>query len=574
MNLFPPLTIERIDDIPLLLAQQDRMGIRELLDWHFLPHGNWLGLSPGWTTVLWLTYLLSQSDHRLNQVEPWAVGRLATLRACTGQFVDRLDVADDRLAALLRAFAADGRWAGFDAALNRRLLRVYALTPERVRVDMTTASSDRLVSPTGLFQFGYSKDERPDLPQVKIGMATLDPLGLPLATLVVPGNQTDDPLYLPLIDQVRRDLGRGERLYVGDCKMAALATRATVHQGGDYYLCPLPLPQFSASEWQACLAPVWAGTQPLTELLPAPEPGAEPAAEGFELTVELTATVGGQALIWTERRLFARSPARAKSEEASLRRRVAAAAAELAALNERGHGKRRQRDPQRLSAQVTAILQRHGAAGWLTVRQQEQVRERRVRGYRGQPARVQVERDWQVEATVETAAVEAAVRRLGWRVYATDAPAGRLPAIDLIAVYRDQYLIERGFGRMKGRPLGLSPLYLQKEAHVVGLIRLLTLALRVLCLVEFGVRRSLAAAGESLAGLYAGQPRRATARPTSELLLHAFQEVNLVVLPGGSGAARQVTPLSGLQQRILALLELPADTYSRLCLHSVHPVPE
>ena len=134
--------------------------------------------------------------------------------------------------------------------------------------------------------------------------------------------------------------------------------------------------------------------------------------------------------------------------------------------------------------------------------------------------------------------------------------------------------IERGFGRLKGRPLGLSPLYLQKEEHAVGLIRLLTLALRVLCLVEFAARRSLAAAGVSLAGLYAGQPRRATARPTSELLLRTFQGVNLVTLPGGSGAPRQVTPLSGLQQRILVLLELPADTYSRLCLDSVHPVPE
>src|SRR5438309_1953527 len=252
MNTLASLTIERIDDIPLLLAQLERMGVRELLDWHFPPHGNWLGLSPGWTTVLWLTYLLSQSDHRLNQVEPWALGRLATLRACTGQFVDRLDVADDRLAALLRVFADDGRWADFDAALNRRLLRVYDLAPERIRVDMTTAGSDRLVSPAGLFQFGYSKDERPDLPQVKIGMATLDLLGLPLATTVVPGSQADDPLYLPVISQVRGSLGSGERLYVGDCKMAALATRAVVHQGGDYYPCPLPAQQLPPAELDAC----------------------------------------------------------------------------------------------------------------------------------------------------------------------------------------------------------------------------------------------------------------------------------------------------------------------------------
>ena len=34
------LTVERIDDLPLLLAQMERMGIRELLDRHFLVHGH------------------------------------------------------------------------------------------------------------------------------------------------------------------------------------------------------------------------------------------------------------------------------------------------------------------------------------------------------------------------------------------------------------------------------------------------------------------------------------------------------------------------------------------------------
>ena len=56
MTPLSSLRIERIDDIPLLLAQLERMGVRELLDWHFPPHGNWMGLSPGWTTVLWYAF--------------------------------------------------------------------------------------------------------------------------------------------------------------------------------------------------------------------------------------------------------------------------------------------------------------------------------------------------------------------------------------------------------------------------------------------------------------------------------------------------------------------------------------
>lgn len=574
MTPLSSLTIERSDDIPLLIAQLGRMRIRELLDLRFPVHGNWLGLSLGWTVIVWLTYLLSEGDHRLNQVEPWVVRHQETLRRCTGQFMDGHDVTDDRLAAVLKAFAHDGRWTDFEAVLTGSLLRVYALPAATVRVDMTTVSSEHLVTPAGLFQFGYSKDDRPDLPQVKIGLATLDPLGLPLATVVVPGNQADDPLYLPLISQVRRSLESGGRLYVGDGKMAALETRAAVHQGGDYYLCPLPAQQLPAATVDAYLAPVWAGEQPLTVLVPGAAPEGEPEAEGFEIAVEVTAALGGAAGVWTERRLLVRAPARAKSEEASLRRRVAAAEAALWALNERGHGKRRQRDPQRLAAQVTAIRQRHGVGDLVTVSQSERVAERWVRSYRGQPARMRVERDGQVHVAVEAAALEAAVRRLGWRVYLTDAPATRLPSTEVVAAYRGQYVIERGIGRLKGRPLGLSPMYLQKEDHVVGLIRWLTLALRVLCLVEFQVRRGLAAAGESLTGLYAGQPRRATARPTSELLLRAFKEVNLVNLPAGPGARWQITPLSTFQQWILTLLELPADTYTRLCVDSLHPVLE
>ena len=57
--------------------------------------------------------------------------------------------------------------------------------------------------PETMFQFGHSKHHRPDLPQVKVMLATLDPLGMPVATQVVAGQKADDPLYIPAIDQVR-----------------------------------------------------------------------------------------------------------------------------------------------------------------------------------------------------------------------------------------------------------------------------------------------------------------------------------------------------------------------------------
>ena len=225
---------ERVDDIPLLVAQMERMGIARLLDEHVRRHGNWAGLSLGWVATVWLSHILSQADHRLNQVQAWAAQRLVTLRVCTGQAVRALDLSDDRLGAVVEALSDDARWTAFERALTRPVVRVYEVPVERVRLDSTTASGHHGVTEAGLFQFGHSKDHRPDLPQVKVMLSTLDPLGLPVALEVLPGDRADDPLYRPAIERVRACLGQRGLLYVGDAKMAALETRAQVQAGGDY----------------------------------------------------------------------------------------------------------------------------------------------------------------------------------------------------------------------------------------------------------------------------------------------------------------------------------------------------
>ena len=60
------ITNERVDDIPVLLTQIERMGVQKLIDKNFPTHGNWRGQSLGTVAVIWLTHILSQADHRLN----------------------------------------------------------------------------------------------------------------------------------------------------------------------------------------------------------------------------------------------------------------------------------------------------------------------------------------------------------------------------------------------------------------------------------------------------------------------------------------------------------------------------
>ncbi len=108
-------------------------------------------------------------------------------------------------------------------------------------------------------------------------------------------------------------------------------------------------------------------------------------------------------------------------------------------------------------------------------------------------------------------------------------------------------------GRRKGRPLSLTPRYRQRDDHATGLIRLLSIALRVLTLLECVGRRQLAAEGAKRAGLYAGNPRRETVRPTAERLLEALRDITLTIMEGPQQTARPLTALSPLQQRILGI---------------------
>ncbi len=140
-----------------------------------------------------------------------------------------------------------------------------------------------------------------------------------------------------------------------------------------------------------------------------------------------------------------------------------------------------------------------------------------------------------------------------------------------VRAYRDEYLMEQGFARLKNFPLSLTPIYLQREDHITGLIRLLSIGLRVLNLLEFQVRHNLEKEKEKLAGLYVGNPKRETARPSAEIILAAFKEITLLLIEVKNEIYAHLTALSFLQKRILALLGFPISIYTQLDGQSFTP---
>jgi transposase len=558
----PQITHETMADIPLLMhILHEMLEYDKLLDQIDPPHGNWQGLSLGKTMVTWMTHILSEGNHYMSHVQDWVAQSPHLWAGLWGQTVRPLDVSDDRLAEVARRLSLAEVWEPLEQKITQRMVRVYELPTEQVRLDTTTAKVYGGSDLSVLFQRGHSKDHRPDLRQLKVMLAALDPLGVLVGADVVSGNTADDGLYVPMIARLRSTLPAKGLLYIGDCKMGALATRAYVARTGNSYLMPLAQVGGLPEQLDKWIDEAVRGKQHLQPLLDVD--GKTRLGEAYERHRQVTAETNTETLKWDERVLIVHSTAYAKAAVKSLHKRLAQAQTELHALTPpRGRGQRQFTDEAELQAAVDAILTRYDVTELLlTVELQRETECRAVRAYRQTPARSAERHRYVVKVKENRVQLRKLEPRLGWRVYVTNASARKLPLKQAILAYRDEWLVERNCARLKGRALSLAPLWVRRDDHALGLTRLLTLAARVLALAEYQVRRTLAKDERALVGLYPGQPTRATAQPTTERLLQAFKTVSLTLVQKDTQIFYLLMPLSDLQRTILHDLGCPANLY-------------
>jgi transposase len=568
---------ERVDDVVLLLGQMVKMGLPEILDRHIPRHWTQRGLSWGWTAVIWLAYIVTEGDHRKVSVETYLKGMHHTLSHLTAQVIEPLDFSDDRLSHLLKHLSKPTYWHQIERDLNARSIEVYPLPQDVIRCDATTVSGDHEVTAEGLFQFGHSKDD-PTRPQIKMMIGSLDPMGMPLSTDVVSGERADDGLYLPIIERIRTGLQTTGLLFVGDCKMSALDTRAYLARHHDWYLSPLPLTGATAEAMEAwittgvrkgeagALERIWRTNDRGHEVL---------AAEGYEF--ERTCGAPDGDMEWRERVLVVRSPMHAAHQAAGLEKRLCHAETQLTALTPpRGRGKRQITDEATLVEAIARVLTAHRVAGLLSGAWEKQVEQTthyvgRGRGSLNREKRVIQKTRYQITHIARQEDTIAACRqRFGWKAFVTNAGPKRLSLQDAVLGYRNEYRVERIFHRLKSR-VHIAPLFVKLNDQIEGLTYLLTLGVRVLTVMEFVLRRSLQNDHAKLPGLHPENKTKMSDTPTAERLLKAFANVSLTIIQNAAGEdiLRWLTPLSGVQKDILQRLGLDVALYGQLEIQAI-----
>ena len=565
---------ERVDDVALLLAQMMHMGLPEVLDQHLPRHWKQQGLSWGWTAVIWLAYILSEGDHRKVAMETYVQGMRQTLGQITAQTIRVLDFSDDRLAHLLKHLSKAKYWQAIEQALNERSIAVYDLSTEVIRCDATTVSVGHEVVDGSLVQFGHSKDD-PSRPQIKLMTASLDPLGLPLATNVVSGEQADDGLYIPLLEGLGQGLQKPGLLVVGDCKMSALDIRAYLSGRQQLYLSPLPLTGTTAKQM-----PQWisqgiakAKADELEGVFRTNDKGQEVlVAQGYEVERTCRVPKAEAPREWPERVLVVHSPAHGERQGKALEHRLAQAETKIRALTPaRGRGKRQIREEAEVVKAIATVLKSHRVEGLVQIAYVKQTEcctqyVGRGRGSAEREQRVIEKVRYQItEVTRDEDRIADLKARYGWKAFVTNAPAPRLSLADAVLCYRHEYRIERIFSRLKSR-LHIAPMFVSREDQIQGLTYLLTLGVRVLTVMEFTLRRSLQTDQVKLPGLHPENRHKGSDKPTAERVLKAFSKVTLTILKDTAGreVGRWLTPLSSVQQDILKRLGLEASLYQQL----------
>jgi transposase len=555
----PELTIitEQVNSLPLLLGLIVEMGIRDLIDTHIQPHGNWEGASVGTVLSIWLSHILQERDHTMVSVRDWSLERVQTITALLAISLRDTDCSDDRLARILTLLGDPQTQAALDAALMQRWLRVYRLPTDTARLDSTSLSvyhDD--VDETSLLQQGWSKEHRPDLRQFKLMLATLDPLGLPISCQPVAGNRSDNPLYIPAYDAAVAALGTTDVLVVGDSKMTDLPTRGHIVASGSRYLGayrPIHATAEIAGWVETALAraDTWVRIERVDPR--SGEVQLDAVVDRFEREQTWHHPTTQPPHTWTERVLVVRATA----YQAGLRRlreqaleRLTPDLLKLAQPPTRG----RKRYPQ--EADLAAVVAKRIAEAKLEGVVQTALEPRALP--HGTTA-------WVVAAVwVDLPAWQAMVDRLGWQVYVTNTTPDQYDVPALVATYHQQPIHERSFSRLKTRNLQLRPVFVRDETRIAGLIWLLCLALRVLVLTEQRLRAAIADQGTRVVGLNPASRTQATTAPTAERVIRAFRNLTVTIVTGAGWEQRHVSSLNDTQQQILTLLGIPSDLYARL----------
>lgn len=143
----------------------------------------------------------------------------------------------------------------------------------------------------------------------------------------------------------------------------------------------------------------------------------------------------------------------------------------------------------------------------------------------------------------------------GFFVLATnDLDGSKFPPDQILATYKSQQSVERGFRFLKSPDFLVSSFFLKKPERIEALLMVMTLCLLVYAALEYKARQKLRETGEQ----FLDQKKRPSQNPTARWIFFCFLGLHVVNI---NGKRRQVTNLKPRHEVILMCLGPPYQKF-------------
>jgi transposase len=375
---------------------------------------------------------------------------------------------------------------------------------------------------------GYSRDHRPDLNQVMLDLIVEHQAGIPLLMKPLSGNSSDVQDFGQVVTEHIKQLQttHGTTYLVADSALYSAENLQKLGETGIMWITRVPA---TVTEAQEALAQAHPDTM-------------APLVEDYRYQV-LASTYGGVTQRWilyysahrrpqaqrnVDKHWLQQSEAEAKAFQKLCRMAFACAADAQQALTTFAHG-------------LQAASVHEGT-----------IYSRPRYGKRGRPGQdttpVQVVYQITGALTSSLAAHDALIAPQSCFILATnELDAHRLPPQALLAGYKGQQHVERGFRFLKDPRFLASSLYLKKPERIMALLMVMTVCLLVYAALEYRIRKAL----KDHDATFPNQKGQPVQNPTARWVFQYFVGIHLLRIRG-EGAF--VLNLNDQHQHLLRLL--------------------
>lgn len=472
-------TSYQVGGLNLVLNYLERIGLAEAVDRHCLRQGD---LSEGTViSVLVINRLLA----------PCALTRVAQWVADTGLHLllgipDPTALNYDRLADALQAVYP--YWQTIAAEVTLRAVEAFRLKVETIHYDLTSVFFHGAYAGSTWVEFGYSRDHRPDKPQVNIGLsATADgEVVLPGGSGIHPGNTNDATTTAPTHQQLHTLFQRSNILVTGDRIMQSAENMLTIARAHGRFLGPV--------DWTPYIRRVVAGCrdQEFKELPYSTQAGhlikAAPRRLRFKVKEKLSQAARQRLAQWRKRhRIRGRVP-----DYREVRFWVRAAVI-LDTARQQADATRRTRRIRAYEAQLDWVRdhlnkgQYYGDPDWVAGHLADLTHQfRDVRAFVKvtfiqQPV-MYLDYQRQPDKIIQAAQLDGK-----WVLVTNQPPLPGQPTVDymgwMLRVYKNHCHVERRMRNLKSN-LPIRPIYLHRDDAIVALCFVCIVALMLYTLIE------------------------------------------------------------------------------------------